>query len=237
MESDFAHINRVSMMGELTASLAHEIKQPIAAAVSNAEACLQWLARDQPDLVEVREAATEMVKEARRAAEIMTRIRSLFKKEEITRAVLDLNEVITDTVYLIRDEADRRLISVQMELDAELPKIAADRVQLQQVLINLMLNGLEAMTGTRGALVIKSQRDGEGRPLISVSDVGMGLPIGEGDKIFDAFFTTKTNGTGMGLAISRTIVESHGGRLWATANPGQGATFYFTLANEVMEVA
>jgi signal transduction histidine kinase len=237
MESDLAHINRVSMMGELTASLAHEIKQPIAAAVSNAEACLQWLARDQPDLVEVREAATEMVKEARRAAEIMTRIRSLFKKEEITRAVLDLNEVITDTVYLIRDEADRRLISVQTELDAELPKIAADRVQLQQVLINLMLNGLEAMTGTSGALVIKSQRDEEGRPLISVRDVGIGLPIGKGDKIFDAFFTTKTHGTGMGLAISRTIVESHGGRLWATANFGEGATFYFTLANELMEVA
>jgi PAS domain S-box-containing protein len=237
IETDLAHINRVSMMGELTASLAHEIKQPIAAAVSNAEACLQWLARDQPDLVEVREAATEMVKEARRGAEIITRIRSLFKKEEITRAVLDLNEVITDTVYLIRDEADRRLISVQTELDAELPKIAADRVQLQQVLINLMLNGLEAMTGTSGALVIKSQRDEEGRPLISVSDVGMGLPIGEGDKIFDAFFTTKTHGTGMGLAISRTIVESHGGRLWAMANSGQGATFYFTLANEVMEVA
>jgi signal transduction histidine kinase len=237
IDADLAHMNRVSMMGELTASLAHEIKQPIAAAVSNAEACLQWLARDQPDLVEVREAATEMVKEARRGAEIITRIRSLFKKEEITRAVLDLNEVITDTVYLIRDEADRRLISVQTELDAELPKIAADRVQLQQVLINLMLNGLEAMTGTSGALVIKSQRDEEGRPLISVCDVGIGLPTGKGDKIFDAFFTTKTHGTGMGLAISRTIVESHGGRLWATANSGQGTTFYFTLANELMEVA
>jgi signal transduction histidine kinase len=225
------------MMGELTASLAHEIKQPIAAAVSNAEACLQWLARDQPDLVEVREAATEMVKESRRAAEIMTRVRSLFKKEEITRTILDLNEVITDTVYLIREEADRSSISMRTEFDAELPRIAADRVQLQQVLLNLMLNGLEAMKCTGGELIIRSQRDEGSRPLISISDVGVGLPVGGGDKIFDAFFTTKEHGTGMGLAISRSIVESHGGRLWATANSGQGATFYFTLPNEMGEGA
>jgi PAS domain S-box-containing protein len=237
IEADLARINRVSMMGELTASLAHEIKQPIAAAVSNAEACLQWLARDRPNLVEVREAATEMVNEARRAAGIMTHIRSLFKKEEITREVLDLNEVIADTVYLIREEADRSSISVRTELDPELRRIAADRVQLQQVLLNLILNGLEAMKGTKGALIIRSQRDKEGLPLISVSDLGMGLPVGEGDKIFDAFFTTKPQGTGMGLAISRSIVESHGGHLWATANSGQGATFYFTLPNEVAEGA
>jgi PAS domain S-box-containing protein len=237
MEEDLAHINRVSMMGELTASLAHEIKQPIAAAVSNAEASLQWLARDQPDLVEVREAAREMVKEARRAAEIMTRVRSLFKKDGITREVLDLNEVITDTVSLVREEADRSSISVRTELDTELARIAADRVQLQQVLLNLMLNGLEAMKGARGELIIRSQQGENGRPLISVSDAGIGLPVGEGDRIFDAFFTTKPQGTGMGLAISRSIVESHGGRLWATANSGQGATFYFTLPNEVAEGA
>jgi PAS domain S-box-containing protein len=237
IEAELAHINRVSMMGELTASLAHEIKQPIAAAVSNAEACLQWLARDQPDLVEVHEAATEMVKEARRAAEIMTRIRSLFRKEEIQREVLDVNEVISDTVSLVREEADRGSISMRTELDAGLPRISADHVQLQQVLMNLMLNGLEAMKGCRGELIIRSQRDEEGRPLISVSDAGIGLPAGERDKIFDAFFTTKPQGTGMGLAISRSIVESHGGRLWATANSGHGATFYFTLPNEVAEGA
>jgi signal transduction histidine kinase len=126
---------------------------------------------------------------------------------------------------------------VRTELDPELPRIAADRVQLQQVLLNLILNGLEAMKGTKGALIIRSQRDKEGLPLISVSDLGMGLPVGEGDKIFDAFFTTKPQGTGMGLAISRSIVESHGGHLWATANSGQGATFYFTLPNEVAEGA
>jgi PAS domain S-box-containing protein len=230
IEADLARVNRVSMMGELTASLAHEIKQPITAAVNNAEACLQWLVRDQPDLAEIREAATEMVKDARRAAEIVNRTGSLFKKEEIKREVIDLNEVISDALFLIREEADRRSISVRTELDAELPRISGDRVQLQQVLINLMFNGLEAMNGIRGELIIRSQQDEQGRPLISVSDVGTGLPVGGGEKIFDAFFTTKPQGTGMGLAISRSIVESHDGRLWATANSGQGATFYFTLS-------
>jgi PAS domain S-box-containing protein len=237
IEADLARINRVSMMGELTASLGHEIKQPIAAAVSNAEACLQWLARDKPDLAEVSEAATEMVKEARRAAEIITRVRSLFKKDEIKREVLNLNEVIADTVSLIREEADRRAITVRTELDSEIPRISADRVQLQQVLINLMLNGLEAMKDTEGELIIRSQRNDEGRALISVSDAGAGLPNGASDKIFDAFFTTKPQGTGMGLAISRSIIESHGGRLWASSNRGPGATFYFTLPNEMAESA
>jgi PAS domain S-box-containing protein len=237
IEEDLARINRVSMMGELTASLAHEIKQPIAAAVSNAEACLQWLARDQPDLAEVREAATEMVKEARRTADIVSRTRSLFKKEEMKREIIDLNQVIRDTVFLIREEADRRSISVRIELDAELPRISGDPVQLQQVLINLVLNGLEAMNGTAAELVVRSQRHEEGRPMISVSDAGIGLPVGESDKIFDAFFTTKPQGTGMGLAISRSIVESHGGRLWAAPNPGQGTTFHFTVPSELAEGA
>jgi signal transduction histidine kinase len=230
LEVDLAHLNRVSIMGELTASLAHEIKQPIAAAVSNAEACLQWLARDQPDLAEMREAAMEMVNEARRAAEIVDRTRSLFKKERTVREVIDLNNVIADAVFLIRDEAHRRSILVRTELDAELPRVSGDRVQLQQVLINLMLNGLEAMNSTtRGELTIRSQHDEEGGPLISVSDVGVGLPAADGNKIFDAFFSTKSQGTGMGLTISRSIVLAHGGRLWATANSGHGATFQFTL--------
>src|ERR1700751_1646496 len=232
LQAELAHVNRVTTMGEVAASIAHEIKQPIAAAVRNAEACLQWLSREQPDLAEVREAAQEMVKEARRAAEIMTRVRSLFKKEEITREVLDLNEAITETASLVRDEAHLHSISVRTELDAELPRITADRVQLQQVLMNLTLNGLEAMKGTAGALVIRSQRDKEGQPLISVSDAGMGLPVGEADKIFDPFFTTKPQGTGMGLAISRSIIESHGGHLWGIGNSGRAATFQFTLPIE-----
>jgi PAS domain S-box-containing protein len=231
LESNLARINRVSMMGELTASLGHEIKQPITAVVSNAEACLQWLSREQPDLAEVREAAADMVKEAMRAAENMTRIHSLFKKEEIKREVLDVNEVIAHTVSLIREEADRSSISMRTELDAQLPSISADRVQLQQVLMNLTLNGLEAMKPSGGELFIRSQRDEKGQALISVSDAGVGLPVADRDKIFDALFTTKPRGTGMGLAISRSIVESYGGRLWATTNSGQGATFYFTLAN------
>jgi PAS domain S-box-containing protein len=232
LQVELAHINRVTTMGELAASIAHEIKQPIAAAITNAQACMQWLSRDQLDLVEVREAARETVKEAKRAAEIVNRVRSLFKKEEMTRELLDLNEVIAETASLVSDEAHLRSIPVRTELDAELPRISADRVQLQQVLINLTLNGLDAMEGTSGALVIRSQRDEEGRPLISVSDAGIGLPVVEADKIFDPFFTTKPQGTGMGLAISRSIVESHGGRLWATANPGPGATFYFTLPKQ-----
>jgi signal transduction histidine kinase len=237
IEEDLARINRVSMMGELTASLAHEIKQPIAAAVSNAVACLQWLARDQPDLVEVREAAPEMVKEARRTADIVSRIRSLFKKEEMKREIINLNEVITDTVFLLREEADRRSTLVRTELEPELPKISADRVQLQQVLINLMLNGLEAPNGTAAELFVRLQRDEEDRPMISVCDTGIGLPIGGSDKIFDAFFTAKSQGTGMGLAISRSIVESHEGCRWAAANTGQWTTFYFTLPSELAEDA
>jgi PAS domain S-box-containing protein len=233
LEADIAHINRVSMMGELAAALAHEIKQPIAAAVSNAEASLLWLTREEPNLLEAREATTEMIKEARRAAEIITSTRALFKKDEIRREVLDLNEVIKDTASLIRVEAHRLSIFVRTELDPGLPRICADRVQLQQVLINLMFNGVEAMKDRGGELIIRSQRDDEGRPLVSVSDIGVGLPVGKGDKIFDAFFTTKPQGTGMGLAICRSIIESHGGRLWATSNPPSGAVFCFTLPREV----
>ena len=231
LERDLARINRVSMMGELTASLSHEIKQPIAAAVSNAEACLQWLARDEPDLAEMREAATEMVKEARRAAEIVTSTRSLFQKERTAHAVLDINEVIMDTVSLVREEADRLSISVRTELDAGLPRITADRVQLQQVLINLMINSIDAMKDVDGTreLAIKSQRAENEQLQVSVSDTGVGLPPQQADQIFNPFFTTKPHGTGMGLRISRSIIESHGGRLWAADNSPRGATLQFTL--------
>jgi PAS domain S-box-containing protein len=237
LEADIAHINRVSMMGELAASLGHEIKQPIAAAVSNAEASLLWLTREEPNLLEAREATTEMIKEARRAAEIITSTRALFKKDTIRREVLDLNEVINDTASLIRVEAYRLSISLRTVLDPGLPRISADRVQLQQVLTNLMFNGLEAMKDCGGELIIRSQGGDEGRPMVSVSDVGVGLPIGKADKIFDAFFTTKPQGTGMGLAICRSIVESHGGRIWATSNFPRGAIFSFTLPIEVAKSA
>jgi PAS domain S-box-containing protein len=229
LEANLAHINRVSMMGELTASLAHEIKQPIAAALMDAKTCVRWLRRDTPDVAEGCEAASRMIKDATRAAEVIDRVRSLYKRDTSDRELLDINEIIGEMIILLHDKADRTSISIRTELDSGLPLITADRVQLQQVLMNLMLNGIEAMKGANGELTITSKRTNDGQLLISVSDSGIGLPIGEGDRIFEAFFTTKEQGTGMGLSISRRIVESHGGHLWASANTASGATFQFTL--------
>jgi len=230
-QSDLAHVNRVTTMGELTASLAHEVNQPIAAALTDANTCLRWLTRDQPDLEEAREAASRMVKDASRAAEIVSRIRVLFKKGTPQRELVDINQIIREMVALMRGEATRHSISVQTELAGDLPQLVGDRVQLQQVLMNLMINGLDAMKdgdGTR-ELAIKSQRVDNDQLQVSVSDTGVGLPQEHADQIFNAFFTTKVHGTGMGLRISRTIVESHGGRLWASDNSPRGASFYFTL--------
>jgi signal transduction histidine kinase len=229
LEANLAHINRVSMMGELTASLAHEIKQPIAAALMDAKTCVRWLRRDTPDVAEGCEAASRMIKDATRAAEVIDRVRSLYRRDTSDRELLDINEIIGEMIILLHDKADRTSISIRTELDSGLPLITADRVQLQQVLMNLMLNGIEAMKGANGELTITSKRTNDGQLLISVSDSGIGLPIGEGDRIFEAFFTTKEQGTGMGLSISRRIVESHGGHLWASANTASGATFQFTL--------
>ena len=229
-QADLAHINRVTTMGELTASLAHEIRQPISAAVTNAKTCLRWLGRDEPDVAEAREAASRLVKDVTRAADIISRISSLFKKGESQRESVDVNELVREMIVLLRSEASRYSISIRTELAEDLPKIMADRVQLQQVFMNLMLNGIDAMKETSGGseLAIKSEA-GDGQLLISVSDTGVGLPPEEADQIFRAFFTTKDNGTGMGLPISRSIIESHGGRLWAASASGQGATFQFTL--------
>jgi PAS domain S-box-containing protein len=229
LEANLAHINRVSMMGELTASLAHEIKQPIAAALMDAKTCVRWLRRDTPDVAEGCEAALRMINDATRAAEVIDRVRSLYKRETSDREPLDINEIIREMIILLHDKADRASISIRTELDSELPLITADRVQLQQVLMNLMLNGVEAMKDANGELTITSKRTNDGQLLISVSDSGIGLPLGEGDRIFEAFFTTKQQGTGMGLSISRRIIECHGGHLWACANTGSGATFQFTL--------
>jgi PAS domain S-box-containing protein len=236
-QAELAHINRVSTMGELTASLAHEIKQPIGAAVTNAEACVRLLDLDQPDLPEAREAALEMVKDARRAADIIDRVRSLYQKGSSKLDVVDLNEVIGEMVIMLQNEANRHSITIRTDLAGELPKVMADRVQLQQVLMNLMLNGIEAIRDTSGGLSIKSQLAENGQLLISVTDTGVGLPPENTDKMFDAFFTTKAQGTGLGLAITRSIIESHAGRIWATANSGRGATFYFTLPSTVVVAA
>jgi PAS domain S-box-containing protein len=230
-QADLTHVSRVTTMGELTASLAHEVNQPIAAAVTDASTCLRWLTRDHPDVEEAREAASRMVKDASRAAEIISRVRALFKKATPQRELVDINQIIREMAALMRGEATRHSVSVRMELAADLPQLIGDRVQLQQVLMNLMINGLDAMKGGEGTreLAINSQRVDDDHLQVSLSDNGVGLPHQHADQIFNAFFTTKVHGTGMGLRISRTIVESHGGRLWASDNSPRGASFYFTL--------
>jgi PAS domain S-box-containing protein len=230
VQADLAHLSRVTTMGELTASLAHEIKQPISAAMTNAKTCLRWLGRDDPDVAEGREAAARIVKDVTRAADIISRISLMFKKGSLQRELVDVNELIREMIVLLRSEANRYSISIRTELAEDLPKVMADRVQLQQVFMNLMLNGIDAMKEASGGseLTIKSEVE-DGQVLISVSDTGVGLAPEQADQIFKAFFTTKDNGTGMGLPISRSIIESHGGRLWATGVPGCGATFQFTL--------
>jgi C4-dicarboxylate-specific signal transduction histidine kinase len=229
--ADLAHINRVTAMGELTASLAHEVNQPIAAAVTDSNTCLRWLTRDEPDLEEARLAASRMVKDAARASEIINRLRSLFKRGTPQRELVDVNEVIREMVVLLRSQAIRYSTSMRTEESEGLPRIMGDRVQLQQVLMNLMINAIEAMKDVDGPreLAVMSQRTEDEQVMVTVSDTGVGLPPQHADQIFNAFFTTKADGTGMGLRISRSIVESHGGRLWADGNSPRGASFHLTL--------
>ncbi len=230
-QADLTRANRVSSMGELTASLAHEVKQPIAAAITDANTCLRWLSRDQPDLEEARAAASRIVQDGKRAGEIVNRVRLLFQKDTMQRELLDLSEIIREMMLILHSEATKFAVLVRTELAADLPQVMGDRVQLQQVLMNLMMNSIDAMKDVDGTreLTIQSQRGEDGQVLISVLDTGVGVPPEQADKIFNAFFTTKTHGTGMGLRISRSIVESHGGRLWAADNSPRGATFQFTL--------
>jgi PAS domain S-box-containing protein len=234
-QADLARVNRVTTMGELTASLAHELNQPIAAAVTNANTCLRWLTRDHPDVEEARAAAMRIVKDGTRAADIISRIRLLFKKGTPQREPEDVNEVIREMIVLLGGETTRYSISVRTDLAADLPQVMGDRVQLQQVLMNLMINGIDAMKDVDGTreLAIKSQRGENEEVVLSVTDSGVGLPPHQADQIFNAFFTTKPHGTGMGLRISRSIIESHGGRLWAADNSPRGASFYFTLPAKV----
>src|SRR6267154_339146 len=235
-QEDLAHVNRVTTMGELTASLAHEVNQPITAAVADANACVRWLTRDSPDVEEARAAASRIVQDAMRAADIVSRIRLLFTKTTPPRELVDLNEVIRGMVALLRGEATRYSVSIRTDLAAPPPFVIGDRVQLQQVMMNLIMNGTDAMKDVEGTreLAIKSQPADNEELLVSVSDTGIGLPP-QADQIFKAFFTTKPHGTGMGLSISRSIVESHGGRLWAGSNAPRGASFYFTLPSRLQE--
>jgi signal transduction histidine kinase len=232
LERELARITRVSMMGELAASLAHEIKQPIGAIALNAETCMRWIRRDPPGLEQAHQALSRITNDAKRAINIVDRNQSLYGRETTQREPIDLNEVIREIVVMLRDAASRHDISIRTELDPALPTTTADRVQLQQVLMNLMLNGIEAMQERGGALGVASRRSEDGGLLISVSDAGIGFLGEDPERIFEAFFTTKPQGTGMGLSISRRIIESHGGRLWASANTGRGATLRFTLRND-----
>lgn len=232
LEADLAYINRVSMMGELAASLAHEIKQPITAAAINAQACSQWLGRDPPDAPKALEAASAMVAALTRTAGIIDRVSSLYGRGKPEREAVDLNEIVREMSVLLFDKASRSGVSIRTDLDPALPASTADRVQLQQVLMNLMLNGVEAMHDKGGELTVASQRTKDGQLMISVSDTGGGLSSDAAERIFDAFFTTKPQGTGMGLSISRRIIAAHGGRLWESSDTGKGATFQFTLPVE-----
>ncbi len=231
-QSDLAHANRVTTMGELSASLAHEINQPITGAITNASVCLRRLDREPPDLEGARTAAARIIRDANRAAEIINRVKLLFKKGVVTKEPVNVNEMIREMEILLRNEATQHSVSVQTKLTADLPVIVADRIQLQQVMMNLMINGIDAMKTVDGPrqLTLGTRSDSKERLLVSVEDTGIGLPLNQVDQIFNAFFTTKEHGTGMGLRISRTIIEAHGGRLWATDNYPRGASFHFTLA-------
>jgi PAS domain S-box-containing protein len=230
LEADLARVNRVNMMGELAAALAHEIKQPITATITSADALLRWLAHDPPELDRARAAASRIEQDANRAANVIDSLRSFYKTGTPTeRQIIDVKEIIEEMTGLLRGEADRHAITIHSELEADSPNILVNPVQLQQVFMNLMLNAIEAMKDTGGDLAIKSQVGPECRLYVSISDTGIGLPARSADQIFEPFHTTKPQGTGMGLTITRSIVEAYGGRVWATANQGVGATFHFIL--------
>jgi PAS domain S-box-containing protein len=231
-QMELARVTRVTTLGELTASIAHEVNQPLGAVVNAAGACLRWLNAATPDLNEARSAAEWIIREGNRAAEVIRRVRALAKKSDTEMIPLDVNDLVREVVALVQRELFSRQVSLRMELAPALPAILGDRVQLQQVIINLVMNGIEAMqavTDRPRQLLIRSLHDGKQQMLVSVTDCGVGIPAENVDRLFNAFFTTKSGGMGMGLSICRSIIEAHGGRLWATANVPYGATFQFNL--------
>src|SRR6185503_18623720 len=234
-QADLAHVSRVTTMGELTASIAHEVNQPLTAVVNNANACISLLPDGAPNLEEVRQALTEIIEDADRASDVITRVRQLAKKAPFEKSPLDLRDVVQDVLALARYESATRHITIRTDLSQDLPSVSGDRVQLQQVLLNLVINGLDAMSQVEEAkrvLTICGRRathDGTFEARLGVSDSGVGFKPEEMDRLFEAFYTTKPQGMGMGLAISHSIIEAHGGRLWAEPNQGPGATFLFSL--------
>jgi len=234
-QAELAHVTRVTTMGELAASIAHEVNQPIAGVVINGNACLRWLARENEasvGLAEAREAVQRIIRDGNRAGEIVARIRALFKKTESAKGPLDLNETVREVIVLVRNEMDKQKVVLRLELASALPDVLGDRVQLQQVMLNLILNAIEAMATVEGRardLVIQTQHREAGKVLVTIRDSGIGLDAASMEQIFTAFHTTKPAGLGMGLSISRSIVANHAGRLWVTAHDGPGASFHFAL--------
>jgi len=238
VQMELTHANRVTSIGQLTASVAHEVSQPIAAAVTNAQAALRWLGAQPPDLEEVRQALGRIIKNGGRAGDVIGRIRALIKKAPPRRDRFDLNEAILDVIALTRSEVLKHGVSLKTQLPTGLPAVDGDRIQLQQVILNLILNAVEAMGGIdEGAreLQISTETDAAGGVLVAVRDTGPGLDPTSVDRLFEAFYTTKPGGMGMGLSICRSIIEAHGGRLWACANEPWGAVFQFTLPPQVVE--
>ncbi len=239
-QAELAHVTRVMTLGELMASIAHEVNQPLAAVVTNAQACLRWLALETPRLDEARAAVERIIRDGNRASEVIQRIRALAKKTEPQMVALDINDVIREAISLEQREMLSQRVSLRTELASALPPVLGDRVQLQQVVINLVMNAVEAMapvTDRPRDILIRSQRDDANEVLVAVRDSGLGIDSENADRLFNAFFTTKPSGMGMGLSISRSIIAAHGGRLWAAPNADHGATFQFSLPSNSQGVS
>ena len=231
-QAELSYLSRVLSMGELAASIAHEIGQPLTAVVTHGHACLEWLAADPPNVAKARHSAEKIVQDGTRGGHVLARVRALFSRQAPVKEWIDVNEALEELMLFVRDEAARRNVAIRAELSAGLPKTKADRVQLQQVVLNLLMNGMDAMAEVSNhakELVISSRLERQGEILVSVADCGAGLNPENAERIFDPFFTTKPRGTGMGLAISRSIVESHEGKIWATPRPGGGTVLHFTI--------
>ncbi|MEK6336697.1 MAG: ATP-binding protein [Acidobacteriota bacterium] len=230
-QAELAHTARVTTMGELTSTIAHEVNQPLAAIVTNGNACLRWLATNPPNVEEARETVTRMVKDGHRASEVVGRIRAFFRKTTPEKVRVDINQLIQDVIAMVPGELRRNRVQVRTELANDLPSVVGDQIQLQQVLLNLVINAIEGMSTVNRPrqLLIESQRSESGGVLVRVQDNGVGFDEQSAAQLFNAFYTTKPQGLGMGLSISRTTIEAYGGRLWATPNDGGGSTFQFTL--------